>query len=188
MKKNIIKARGLLLIFGGLSLCTAVIPVFALEKTVEEQKLETAAGELDRNHSEVQQRRVANKLKAQFGVDGHRLLGMRYKKMGYGEIAIMLCLAQGLHGGITDKNLYKIAGMRKGPPVAGWDKIAGALGQKLGPATTKIRTISEEVRKQEIADNAKNARKAAGDKAAQSKKMGRTERSEKASMQSMISK
>ena len=188
MKTNLIKARALLSIFAALSLCTAVIPAFAIERSAEALKLEAAAGELDKNRSEGQQRRVANKLKAQFGVDGHHLLGMRYKKMSYGEIAIMLCLAQGLHGGITDKNLYRIAALRKGPPVAGWDKIAGDLGLKLEPATIKLRTISAEVRKQEAADNVKRAGKAAGDKAEQNEKMGRTQKSEKASMQSMIRK
>jgi hypothetical protein len=166
-------------------------PAFAEEISNEEKRLESSAGELDKKYSEGRDR-VADKIKEQFGVDDARLLGMSYKKMSYGEIAIALGLAQDLHGGITDKNLYKIAALRQGPPAAGWGRIAKDLGLKLGPVINKVRKISSEVRRQEKYDEAKKHEKAEGEKMKKAerrdkaKKRGRRERSEKASMLSLM--
>jgi hypothetical protein len=165
-------------------LFAAVIAAFAQEKSMEEKKLEAGAVELDKKYSEGQQR-VADKIKDQFGVDDARLLGMRYKNMGYGEIAIALGLARGLHGGITDKNLYKIAALRQGPPVTGWGKIAEDLGLKLGPVIISVRKISAEVRKQEKLDEAEKDKRNEDKQGGESGKPVRPEKTAKAGMKLM---
>ena len=160
------KNMELRLIFAGLFLCAAVIPAFALGKSKEELKLEAGAAELDisagRSGGEV---RVAGKIKALFGVDGARVLGLHYKKLGYGDIAIVLGLAQDMPGGLKDENLYKVVALRQGPPAAGWGKIAGDLGLKLGPAAVKVKNVVAEVHRLEKISKAKKDKKAASEKA-----------------------
>ena len=148
------KNTKLRLLLAGLFLCAAGMPVFALEKSPDEQRLEAAARELDKKYSEGQQR-VEEKISAEFGVAEGLVMGLRYKKMRYGEIAIALGLAQGLHRIIKDEDLHKIVVLRRGPPVMGWGRIAGDLGLKLGPVISKVRKLSGEVRKGEKADKAK---------------------------------
>ena len=166
------KNAKLRLLFTGLFLCAAIIPAFAQKKPTEEQTLETCAGELDKKYSEGQQR-VAEKIIAEFEVADGLIVGLRFKKMGYGEIAIALGLAQGLHRIIQEEDLRKIVELRQGPPVMGWGRIAGDLGLKLGPVISKIRKISAEVRKDEKGDKAKEA------EAEKLKEQGKAEKSGK---------
>lgn len=141
-------------ILAGLFLCAAPPLSFARESSGEEKKLEAAAGELDKNHSEGQQR-VADALKARFGVSDGLIMGLRFKKLGYGEIAIALSLAQDLHSVIKDEDLHRIVVLRQGPPVMGWGEIARNLGLKLGPAISRVQKLSAEVRRDEKGDKAK---------------------------------
>ena len=172
-----------LYLLAGLFLCAAV-PAIAQVKTKEEQKLENTAGELNKKKSEGQDR-VAGKIKAQFGVKETLMMGLRYRKMNYGDIAVALGLAQGLHGGITDENLHKIVAQRQGPPVTGWDKIARGLGLTLGPVQIKVEKLSAEVRRQEKADKAKKNKKAEGEKSKKAEKTQGQEKTEKENMKSM---
>lgn len=151
------KNRELRLIFAGLLLLTAGTSVFA-GGSPEEKALEAAAAELDKNHSEGQQR-VADKICAEFGVNNGLVIGLRFRKMGDGEIAIALALAQGLHRIIKDEDLRRIVMLRQGPPVMGWGRVAGKLGLKLGPAIRKVEKLSAKVRDQEAGDKAKEAKK-----------------------------
>jgi len=176
------------LLFAGLLLCAAAVHAAAMEKSTEEQKLEAGAGELNKKYSEGQDR-VAGRIKAQFGVSDARLMGLRYRKMNYGEIAVALALAQGLRGGITDENLHTIVAQRQGPPVAGWDKIARGLGLKLGPVLLKIQKLTAEVRRQEKADKVKKDKKAVSRKAKEdekARKIEKTENSEKEGMKALM--
>ena len=142
------------LLCAGLILGAALIPAAAQERSAEEKKLEAVSGELDKKYSEGQQR-VTDKIAAEFGVDSGLVLGLGYKKMGYGEIAIALSLAQGLHSTIRDEDLRKIVALRQGPPVMGWGKIAKELGLKLGPVLSRVKKVAAEVRRDEKADKAK---------------------------------
>jgi len=181
------KNAKLRLLFTGLFLCAAIIPAFAQKKPTEEQTLETCAGELDKKYSEGQQR-VAEKIIAEFEVADGLIVGLRFKKMGYGEIAIALGLAQGLHRIIQEEDLRKIVELRQGPPVMGWGRIAGDLGLKLGPVISKIRKISAEVRKDEKADKAKEdktAKKERDRKVKMAEKQNRPGKTVKESMKTL---
>lgn len=149
-------------------MCAAGVPAAALERTREEQQLETSARELNRNNAKGQQR-VADAIKAQFGVDDALLLGLHYRKLGHGDIAIALGLAQEMSAGVKDENLQKVVALRQGPPVAGWGKVAGDLGLKLGPVISKVRRISSGVRKLEADIRAKK------DKTAETEKVKKKE-------------
>lgn len=152
------KNSKLQLLFAGLLLGAALIPAAAQERSAEERKLEAVSGELDKKYSEGRQR-VTDKIAAEFGVDSGLVLGLGYKKLGYGEIAIVLSLAQGLHSTIRDEDLRRIVALRQGPPVMGWGKIAKELGLKLGPVLSRVRKVAAEVRRDEKADKAKENKK-----------------------------
>ncbi|MCX5793694.1 MAG: hypothetical protein NTY45_15970 [Elusimicrobia bacterium] len=151
-------------------LCAAGIPAFAQERSREEKKLEAAAGELNKSADRDEGRqRVAHKIRRQFGVDDALLIGLTYRKLSYGEISIVLGLAQGMRGGIKDANLHKIVALRQGPPVLGWGRIAGDLGVKLGPVLGDVQNIAAGIRRQEKADKAKKDTEAKAEKTAQLK-------------------
>jgi len=152
--------------FAGLFLCAAVIPAFAQKETKEVKELEANSAELDKSATRPSgQQRVTDKINAQFGVDETGVAGLRLKHLGYGEIAIVLGLAQNMPRGIRDENLYKIVALRQGPPVLGWGNVAKEFGLKLGPVISGVRNIGSGVRKQEKADKIKESKKAKEEKA-----------------------
>jgi len=163
------KNKTMRFMLAGLFFCAAAGPVLAQDKPGEEARLEAGAAELNKEYSEGQQR-VAGRIKAEFKVDDALLMGLHFKKMNNGDIAIALGLARQLRGGITDKNLHEVVALREGPPVAGWGKVADALGLKLGPVVSKLKKLSAEVRKQEKADTAKKSKEEKADKAKSAEK------------------
>ena len=147
------KTRKLQLMFAGLFLCAAAVPAFARENSREERDLNASVAELDKGAAKPEgTQRVTDRIKAEYNVDDARVQSLRDKNMGYGEISIALGLAQGLPGGITDENVQKIMALRQGPPVIGWGKIAKDLGLKLGPAISRVKKMSAEMRKHERSD------------------------------------
>ena len=142
------KNNGMRLLLAGLFLCAAM-PVLAQQKSSEEKKLDKAAVELDKEAGKPEAAKtVTDKIKAEFGVDDARVQGLRDQKMGYGEVSIVLSLAQGMPGGITDANVQKVMALRQGPPVMGWGEIAKELGFKLGPAVSKVKKITAAAHRQ----------------------------------------
>jgi hypothetical protein len=167
-----------------LFVCAAAGPALAQVNAGEEAKLEACAAELNKDHSEGKQR-VADKIKTQFGVDDARLMGLHFRRMNNGDIAIALGLAQGMRRVITDKNLQRIVALREGPPEAGWGKVAKELGVKLGPVISKLRKVSAEVRKQEKADTAEKEIKSRAEEIARKDGGGQPGKTEKAGMKSL---
>ena len=136
-------------------LCAAAAPASAQERSKEELQLQASAAELDKSAARPGgEQRVAHKIKAQFGVDGARVLGLHYKELHYGEIAVVL--GQGMPGVLKkDESLHKIVALRQGTPEASWGRIAKELGLKLGPAAVKVRNIASEVHRLERASKAR---------------------------------
>lgn len=77
---------------------------------------------------------IISKLEEQFHVSERRISHLRDKNLGYGEIKILLTLAQRMPGGINDRNINKVMIMRYGPDKMGWGVIAKRLGFNLGSA------------------------------------------------------
>jgi hypothetical protein len=159
------KNSKLQLMFAGLLICAAAVPAFAQKETREEKSLEISAGELDKSADAPEgQKRVIDKITAQYDVDEGRVQGLRLKHLGYGEIAIVYGLVQNMPRGIRDENLYRVVALRKGPPVSGWGNVAKELGLKLGPVVRRVRGISSVVREQEKMDKAEKDKKAEEEK------------------------
>ncbi|MBI5345343.1 MAG: hypothetical protein HZB83_08455 [Deltaproteobacteria bacterium] len=84
---------------------------------------------------------VTQRIEKEFNVDEARVSSLRAQKLGYGEIAIVLALAQKLPGGITDANVNTIISKWQGPPREGWGKIAKDLGLNLGTVLSQIEKV-----------------------------------------------
>jgi len=183
------KSKKLQLMFAGIFLCAAVIPAFAQKNSRQERELETSSRELDKSAALPSgQQRVTDKINGHFDVDETGVAGLRLKHLGYGEIAIVLGLAQNMPRGIRDENLYRIVALRQGPPVMGWGNVAKELGLKLGPVISGVRKIGSGVRKQENADKIKESKKAKKEKAKKdemSEKMARPGKTVKEGIKSL---
>jgi hypothetical protein len=118
------------------------------EASKEEARIEKDASALDKDTNKPEgEKMVVQRLEKEFHVDDARINSLRGQKLGYGEIAIVLAMAEKLPGGITDATVNKIMSMRHGPPVEGWGKIAMNLGFKLGPVISKVERVKAEARK-----------------------------------------
>ncbi len=122
-------------------LLTMLSAVWAAESK-EEQNLQKEAAAINTTAANAQgEKVVTQRLEKNFNVTEMQIQGLRDKKQGYGEIAIVLSLCQKMPGGATDANIQKVMTMRQGPPTMGWGEVAKKLGTKLGPAVSQVRNV-----------------------------------------------
>ncbi len=133
-------------------LALAGITTLAVAKTEEETRLEKVAALL--NHSVRQsqgEHAIVELLKKEFNVDETLINYLQKKKLGYGEIAVILSLAQQIPDRIADVTVDKILSMRQDAPAAGWGIISDKLGLKLGVVVSQVagiqREVSEDIKK-----------------------------------------
>ncbi len=113
-------------------------------QTKEEAKLDKSAAAVDKDASTPQgEKAVIQRLEKEFKVDDARINDLRGQKLGYGEISIVLAMAQKMPGGITDANIKTIMSMREGTPKQGWGEIAKKLGIKLGPTISSVENVEK---------------------------------------------
>ena len=131
-----------------LPLLIAADPCLAAPSKDETNLMREAAG-LDKTASSpAGEAAVVKRIAGDFGVDRTRVAALRGRGLGYGEIAVVLSLAQKLPGGVTDATVEKVAELRQGPPVAGWGEIAKRLGVKLGAAVTRVKKVNNEAHRE----------------------------------------
>jgi hypothetical protein len=120
-----------------------------LAQTKEEASLDKNAAMIDKNARTPEgEKAVVERLEKEFKVDDARINGLRGQKLGYGEIAIVLAMAQKMTGGITDANVKTIMSMREGTPKQGWGVIAKKLGTKLGPTISSVERLEKGAHKE----------------------------------------
>ena len=136
----------------------SVVPALALAASLgvvarastppaEERQLNAASASLDQTASQEDGKKtVVSRLETTFGVDEARIDGLRSQNLGYGEIAIVLALAQKMTGGITDANIQTIMTMRTGTPPLGWGEIAHKLDEKLGAVVSEVNRVAKQSR------------------------------------------
>ena len=128
------------------------ITTMALAKTAEENRLEKEAVVLDHDaRQSMGKHAIVQLLKKEFNVDETMINDLRKRKLGYGEITVILSLAQQMLGRITDINVDKILSIRQDAPAAGWGMISDKLGLKLGVVVSQVagirREVSEDIKK-----------------------------------------
>ncbi|HAH06829.1 MAG TPA: hypothetical protein DCM05_09940 [Elusimicrobia bacterium] len=160
---------------GVLAFCAASYAAAAEGLSKDEQKLEQSSSDLDKRAAAPEgQKAVESRLKSEYKVDDARVQGLRGQRLGYGEISIVLALAEKMPGGITDANVQSIMSQRQGPPVMGWGRIAAKHNVKLGKLIGKVKGVDAAARKQEKAEN-----KGREKKAERAEKAGRPEKAER---------
>jgi hypothetical protein len=98
---------------------------------------------------------VVKRLVAELKATELQVQALRDRKLDYGEIAIVLSLAQRMTGGATDANALKVLSMRQGPPIAGWDDVARQLGTKLGTIVSQVRKMANNANREIRNDHAR---------------------------------
>lgn len=145
------------LLLSGLVICTAAAFTAAADIPLyggnDENKLTTAADSLNNTAARpAGEQRVVEHIKTMFKVNDDLVQNLRAKGLGYGEITIVLALANKLpggdiefpdRGGITDANIQKVLALRQGPPVLGWGQVAKQLGLKLGPVVSAAQKLKK---------------------------------------------
>ncbi len=140
--------RKIVYLFAAVILTTFVATAMA-QSSPEEKRLDEAATTIDKSGSAPQgEKMVVQRLEKDFNVGADRITALRSQKLGYGEIAIVLALAQKLPGGINDANVSKVISLRQGPPVQGWGEVAKKLGSKLGPVVSRVEKVRTETHKE----------------------------------------
>ncbi len=136
-------------------LSLAVLGAALAAETKEEKALQKEAAAINTLSGSAQgEKMVTARLEKEFGVTGGQIQGLRDKKLGYGEIAIMFSLAQKKYGSVTEESIGNILALRQGPPAMGWGEVARKLQTRLGPTVSQTRNINRETNR-EMAREAK---------------------------------
>lgn len=98
---------------------------------------------------------VLKKIEAEFRVSDAQVQALRDLKLGYGETAVVLSLAQKMPGGVIEANVQKVLSLRQGPPVAGWGQVARQLGTKLGATVSQIKKMNNDSNREIKKDHAR---------------------------------
>jgi hypothetical protein len=98
---------------------------------------------------------VVKRLSAEFKTTDAQVQALGDRKLGYGEAAVVLSLAQTLPGGVTDANVQKVLALRQGPPVMGWGEVARQLGTKLGKTVSQVRKVANNANREIKNDHAR---------------------------------
>lgn len=101
---------------------------------------------------------VVKQLAIDLNTTDQRIRSLRDQRLGYGEIACLLSLAQNLPGGVTDANVQKVLALRQGPPVRGWGEVARQLGVKLGKTVSQVRKTANNANREIKNDHARSGR------------------------------
>ena len=126
------------------ALCT-VLAVGASAQAATESDLDNDSNTINRGaSSDSGAAAVIQAIKTMFpGVTADDIAGWRADNLGYGEIVILLSLANNMEGGLTDENINSILTTHQGPPVVGWGKIARDLGLNLGTLVSGVVKVAE---------------------------------------------
>jgi hypothetical protein len=103
---------------------------------------------------------VVKRIVADLKATEPQVRALRDSKLGYGEIAVVLSLAQAIPGGTTDANIQKVLALHQGPPALGWGEVAKQLGTKLGKTVSQVRKTANNANR-EIKNDHARAEKAA---------------------------
>lgn len=123
----------------------AVAGMASADVTKAEKNLDREARRLDATAAKPDgEKAVLKEFTAVFKVNDAQVQALRDRQLGYGEIAIVLSLANKMPGGATEENIQKVLSLRQGPPMAGWGRVAKQLGAKLGAAVSQIKKMNND--------------------------------------------
>jgi len=132
-------------VISALVLSLAMLGTVWAAETSEEKELQKEANAIHATAGNAQgEKIVATRLEKDFKVTEAQVQALRDKKMGYGEISIVLSLAQKMPGGVTEANIQQVMTLRQGPPAQGWGEVSRKLGTKLGTVVSQVKNVNRE--------------------------------------------
>ncbi len=90
---------------------------------------------------------ILQTIQAMFNVTASQIKALRAENLGYGEIIILLSIAQSMPGGISDATIASVLALRQGAPVMGWGAIASSMGVKLGTLVSAVEKAGHDANK-----------------------------------------
>jgi hypothetical protein len=148
--------RSLLILIVGVMTALALSGTAWADLSKAEKNLEREAKRLNDTAAKPDgEKAVVKRLVAELKATEQQVQALRDRKLGYGEIAIVLSLAQKMPGGATDANAQKVLSMRQGPPIAGWGDVARQLGTKLGTIVSQVRKVTSNANREIRNDHAR---------------------------------
>jgi hypothetical protein len=153
------------------TLSLGVVGAAVADVSKDERNLEREAKRLNDTAAKPDgEKAVVKRLTAEFKTTDAQVQALHDRKLGYGEVAVVLSLAQTLPGGITDANVQQVLALRQGPPIMGWGQVARQLGAKLGKTVSQVRKAANNANRDIKNDHAR---------AGKPQKEGQQEQSEK---------
>lgn len=148
--------RSLLILIVGVMTALAVTGTAWADLSKAEKNLEREAKRLNDTAAKPDgEKAVVKRLVAELKATEQQVQALRDRKLSYGEIAIVLSLAQAMPGGATDANAQKVLSLRLGPPIAGWGDVARQLGTKLGTIVSQVRKMANNANREIRNDHAR---------------------------------
>ncbi len=87
---------------------------------------------------------IVQTIESTFNVTQDQIAALRADDLGYGEIVILLSLAQATPAGVTTDNINQILALRQSPPELGWGEIAKQLDLNLGKVVSSVVKATDE--------------------------------------------
>jgi hypothetical protein len=160
--------RSLLVLIAGVITALAVTGTAWADISKAEKNLERESRRLNDTAAKPDgEKAVLKRINAEFKFEDAQVLSLRDRKLGYGEIAVVLSLAQKMPGGVTEANVQKVLSMRQGPPEAGWGQVARQLGVKLGVTVSQVKKMNNDANREIKKDHARAGKADKADKKAQ---------------------
>lgn len=151
--------RAYLMFIVGIIIALAVAGTAWAELSKAEKNLERESKRLNDTAAKPDgEQAVLKRIRAEFKVENAQIQVLRERKLGYGEIASALSLAQKMPGGATEANVQKVLSMRQGPPVVGWGQVARQLGTKLGATVSQVKKMNNDANREIKKDHAQAGR------------------------------
>lgn len=85
---------------------------------------------------------LIKQLTDEFDVKKDKISSLKGKNLSYGEIAVVLALADKMDGGVSDANINRVAGM-KPSSASGWSKVAKNLNVDIADVADKVSSIED---------------------------------------------
>lgn len=148
--------RSILILIAGVLAALAVAGTAWADLSKAEKNLDRESKRLDATAAKPDgEKAVLKQIEAEFKVSDAQVQAFRDRKLGYGEIAVVLSLAKRMPGGVTEGNAQKVLSIRQGPPVAGWGQVAHQLGAKLGATVSQVKKINNDSNREIKKDHAR---------------------------------
>ncbi len=115
----------------------------AVSTADHERKLNDTTAMLDKAARQPNgEKAVVDRLAKTFNIPADRIAALKDRTPGYGEIAVLLTIADKMAGGLTNPNINKVLTLRQAHK--GWGEIARSVDVKIGSVVNRMDAIGRD--------------------------------------------